>query len=392
MSVFHSFFLGGFECSTQRLRSAKRLDLIAATGHDRLVCQDYRQLQEYGIHAARDGLRWHLIERSPGRYDWSSVLPMVRAAAQTGMQVMWDVFHYGYPDGVDIWKPAFVERFARFAGAFARLLRDESDQPALLCPMNEISFVSWAGGDVHYLNPFASGRGMELKTQLVRASIAAIEAIWDADPRARIALIDPIIHIVADPERPHQHQLAADYVQVQYQAWDMLAGRQWPQLGGDERYLDLLGVNYYVDNQWIHEGPTLDIGHPQYRPVQELLLDVYRRYERPIFIGETGIEGERRAAWLRYIGGEVQAAIAAGAQIEGVCLYPVLDYLGWDDERHCETGLFGLPDAHDRRAVHHPLAEELRRQQARFEPAGAAAIRQIKPRRSAHASPFVPMD
>ncbi|MCU0544531.1 MAG: hypothetical protein MUE44_20570 [Oscillatoriaceae cyanobacterium Prado104] len=32
--MFQSFFMGGFECSTHKLRSGKRLDVTAATGHE----------------------------------------------------------------------------------------------------------------------------------------------------------------------------------------------------------------------------------------------------------------------------------------------------------------------------------------------------------------------
>jgi hypothetical protein len=56
-SLFRSFFLGGFECSTHRRRDGLRLDLIAATRHDLLAEEDYRQLAEHGTHAARDGAR-----------------------------------------------------------------------------------------------------------------------------------------------------------------------------------------------------------------------------------------------------------------------------------------------------------------------------------------------
>ena len=45
-------------------------------------------------------------------------------------------------------------------------------------------------------NPMARGRGTELKVQLVRASIAAIEAIRNVDPRARFVQIDPVINVV----------------------------------------------------------------------------------------------------------------------------------------------------------------------------------------------------
>ncbi len=56
-SLFRSFFLGGFECSTLRRADGRRLDLIAGTRHDLSAEEDYRQLTEHGIHAARDGVR-----------------------------------------------------------------------------------------------------------------------------------------------------------------------------------------------------------------------------------------------------------------------------------------------------------------------------------------------
>ena len=48
-TLFKSFFIGGFECSTHRRRDRKRLDLIAATGHDRNAKADYQMLAEHGI-------------------------------------------------------------------------------------------------------------------------------------------------------------------------------------------------------------------------------------------------------------------------------------------------------------------------------------------------------
>ena len=42
----------------------------------------------------------------------------------------------------------------------------------------------------------------------------------------------------------------------------------------------------------------------------------------------------------------------AGVPVEGICLYPVLDYPGWADERHCPVGLLGFADESGRRCVH----------------------------------------
>lgn len=361
-TLFAGFFQGGFECSTHRRHDDRRLDLIAATGHDRHAAADYAIMAAHDLRTVRDGARWHLIERTPGHYDWSSFLPMLRAARDQGLQVIWDICHYGWPDDLDIWRPVFVERFARFAAALAQLVRDEGIAVPFYAPVNEISYWAWAGGDHALFNPLARGRGQELKHQLVRATIAAIEAVRAVEPRARFVQIDPVIHVL--PAKPGDHQAAEAHREAQYEAWDLLTGRAWPGLGGKPEYLDILGVNYYSDNQWFHGGATVPLGHPAYRPFQGILAEVYQRYRRPILIAETGAEGEARAPWLRYVAGQAFAAMQRGVPVEGICLYPVQDYPGWFDERHCSTGLIGVPDSQGQRILHSPLQAELRTQQA----------------------------
>ncbi len=339
---------------------------MAATLHDRFVVADYRRLLRAGIATAREGVRWHRVERSPGRYDMSSLLPLVRAARDTGVQVIWDLCHYGWPEDLDVFRPEFVDRFAEYARAVACLISEETDEPPVWVPVNEISFLSWAGGEVAYLNPFATAQGFELKTQLIRASLATIDAVWEVDPRARILHADPAIHIVAAPDRPEDIPEAEAKRLAQYQAWEMLAGQIWPQLGGDARYLDLLGVNYYPSNQWVMDGPKVNQGDPLYRPFREILEEIWQRFGRPMLIAETGAEGDARAPWLRYVAEEVRAARRAGVPVEGVCLYPIVDYPGWDDDRHCPSGLWGFPDARGERPVYLPLAQELERQGERL--------------------------
>ncbi len=362
-TLFQSAFLGGFECSTHRRDDGCRLDLIAATGHDRAVVQDYRAMLGHGIRTVRDGVRWHLIETAPGRYDWSSLLPMLRAARQLDVQVVWDLCHYGFPDDIDIWRPQFVERFACFAAAVAALVRDETDGVPFYCPVNEIAYWSWAGGDRGMMNPCAHGRGFELKHQLVRAAIAGMDAVRAVDPRARFVHVDPVINVVASPDRPEDREESLAYTRAQYQSWDMIAGELWPGLGGRPDLLDIIGVNYYSDNQWFLGGGTVERGDPHYKPFREILAAVWERFRRPILIAETGAEGDARAPWLEYVTAEAVAAVEAGVLVEGICLYPILDYPGWTNERHCPVGLLGYLE-NGRRCVHRPLADALARQQA----------------------------
>ena len=373
LPLFPSFFMGGFECASHQLLSGRRLDLTAATGHDRYAFEDYQRLREYGMAAARDGIRWHLIEPTPYCYDFSSVLPMLRAARETRTQIIWDLCHYGWPNDLDIFSTDFIKRFSSVVNAFVHVLNEESELPLFIAPINEISFFAWAGGESAYLNPFRTDRPHELKAQLVRAAIEGIEAAWSVNPRTRIVHTDPLINVVHNLARPEEFDLAEYYRLLMFQAWDMLAGRRRPDLGGAEKYLDIIGVNYYPNNQWLcgetsfHPERWLEVSDPQYRRLSSLLGEVYERYQRPLFIAETGTESDGRADWLRYVSEEVCDALNLGIPIEGICLYPIVDFPGWGDDRHCETGLWGMANGQGHREVHFPLAAELRTQEKAIE-------------------------
>jgi beta-glucosidase/6-phospho-beta-glucosidase/beta-galactosidase len=363
---FRSFFMGGFECSTFYRRNGTRLDLVASTKHDVFCREDYLRLKRQELLVAREGLRWHLIETTPYQYDFRSVLPMVRNAKELGIQVLWDLCHYGWPDGLEIFSAEFVRRFARFAGAFARLVRDEIEGQHFFAPVNEISFFSWAGGERAKIGPYVQKRGFELKCQLVRAAIAAMEAVWAEIPDARFLHVDPVVNVVANPKKPHLDANAEAYRRSQYQAWDMVAGRVCPELGGDEKYLDIVGVNYYPHNQWEYEGKMIPLTDPRYRPFSEILMEVYERYRRPMLIAETGTEARKRGGWLRYVGEQARFAMQAGVPLYGICLYPILNHPGWADDRHCHNGLWDYADKQGKREICRSLAQELKRQRTLF--------------------------
>jgi len=359
--LFRSFFLGGFESSTHRLRNGKRLDLVHSTRHDEFAYSDYRLLQKWNIRTARDGLRWPVIEQRPHHYDFSGTDAMLRAARDSGMQVVWDLWHYGWPDDIDIFSAAFVRRFVAFAAEAARHISDTTDAP-LVSPINEISFFSWAGGEGGVFNPFAQHRGDEMKRQLVRATVEAVHAMRDVNPNIRTFQIDPIINVVPRSAAPQDVADAENYRQSQFAAWDMILGRVQPELGGAEDLIDVIGVNYYIHNQFVWQGHMIVPSDPRYRHVSTMLQELHARYQRPLFIAETGIEDDTRPAWLRYICKEAFTAWAGGVPIEGICLYPILNHPGWDDDRHCYNGMFDYADDHGNRDVFEPLARELARQ------------------------------
>jgi len=361
--LFRSYWQAGFECSTHVLKNGKRLDEVSMTGHDRFARQDYRRLRERGILTAREGLRWHLIETQPGRYDFSSALCILEAAQREGIQIVWDLFHFGWPPHLDIFAREWLDSFVELSARFARVLRREISEPAFVAPVNEISFMAWAGGDTAYLNPFQKGRGPELKRQLVRGFILSAQALRGELANARLVSPEPAIHIVGDPNNPRDVRQAAEYRSSMFEAWDMIAGRAQPELGGAESFLDVIGINYYDRNQWWNFGKTIRRDEPEYRPFREIVTEIHERYRRPLFISETGTEDDDRPGWLAYVAGELRAARKLGVIVQGICLYPILNHPGWDDDRHCYNGLWDYPGPGGSREIYRPLAEEIERQE-----------------------------
>jgi len=364
--MFDSFFQAGFECSSHRRKDGVRLDLIRATGHDRHIRQDYDLCAQLGLRTLRDGLRWHLIETVPGKYDWSSWMPALEAAEEAGVQIIWDLFHYGSPDHVDQSAPDFADRFTQFALAAVEVQQSISRRPPLVCPLNEINFMSWAV-EVEYFPRVGPRQVGWFKRQLARTGIAAARAIKDRWPNAFISWAEPLVHVAPRSHRRPEVRAAEKYRQGQFEAYDWITGRAEPELGGDPSLADVIGLNFYPHNQWYLNGPTIPMGHHEYRPLADMLLEVSERYGKPLFISETGAEGSGRPAWLHYVCDEVRSAQSHGARVEGICLYPITAYPGWDNSRHCHVGLLSSIVSEGTRHVYEPLLEELERQRMRFD-------------------------
>jgi beta-glucosidase/6-phospho-beta-glucosidase/beta-galactosidase len=375
--------MGGFESACHVNEAGVRLDMLQATQHDTFVAEDYRGLLSMRIGTARDTVRWHRVEVAPGVFDFSSVDPYIRAANDSGMEVIWDLLHYGWPDGLDIYSEAFVARFAALCAATARHLRNRVPAPRFYTPINELSFFAWAAGEVGWFFPYGKQRGGELKRQLVRSWIAGVDAIRGVDPDARIVSVEPLIHTV--PPRGSENDRARSDAQneSQWEAWDMIAGRLQPDLGGHEQYLDIIGVNFYHDNQWEVPGGEKIHWHLKPRdsrwvPLSRLLGGAYDRYRRPMIIGETSHVGCGRAEWIRELTDEVLLAIASGLPLEGICLYPIIDRFEWNDPTHWHnSGLWDFnvePDGTLRRVLNEQYAEELCRSQRRLARLGFGAV------------------
>ncbi len=344
--LFKSYFMGGFECADHINRHGVRVNLLKETQHDQRTEEDFRLLQELDIKTVREGICWSEVEKTPYKYDFSEVLQRMQAAQNLGMQVIWDLIHFGYPDGLWPTHPQFETRFVSLCRAFAEFYRHNCSEPLLVVPVNEISFLSWYSGEDRGTVPYAIHNGWDIKYHLCKAAISGIEVLKEVLPDCRIVMVEPLVKIHCNGDEPEHLMRKNEY---QFEAMDIIGGRLCPELRGKEEYLEILGFNYYWNCQWKGEGESLCWPHPERTPLHVLLKSAYERYGKPMFLSETGHFGDGRGIWLEEVAAECRLALEQGVDFHGICLYPVTDRPDWDDlQNYHNSGIFDFDLAGNR--------------------------------------------
>lgn len=383
--MFRSFFFAGFEGATGFNARREWFDQVAATHHDRHADEDYGRLREVGIYAAREAIRWPLVDCGGGKYDFSSVRPFVEASRRHEIDVIWDLFHYGYPKDIEIFSEEFPQRFADYCSAAARFICTHQHAPVCyFTPVNEPSYLAWAAGEVGRFAPHCHGRGEELKMVLVRAAIAGINAIRAVVPSARIVNVDPLCHVVPPNGRMDLLSDVHDFnYRAVFESWDMLAGRARPELGGSREHLDIVGINYYWTNQWELGENSIPLAHddPRRVPLARLVRRAWKRYGGELLITETAHVHDMRPAWIDYVASECESLLNDHIPLRGVCLYPILGMPEWHSpEEWVPMGLWDILHEHParERELCKPVWEALRHAQ-RLEERHSAAAQIVRP-------------
>lgn len=367
---FQSFWMAGYECSDKLNTHRERVDLMTLTDHTEQLDADYKLLQSFYISTVREGIRWSFVEFSPYQYNWTDVEKMMRCGIENNIQQIWDICHFGFPDNLSPLDADFTPRFVGICKEFVRLYRSISPYGALIItPINEVSFLSWLGGEVAGTVPYMLNNGWEVKYHLMKAFIAGVAAIKEIDPSVRILTTEPLVDMVPPLYATlEEEEEARSQNELQYQTLEMLCGNICPELGGKPAYLDILGFNFYYNNRWVinQQGflPWVNDNEddPRWRPLSEILAEAYNRYNRPFVITETSHSGEHRPDWMSSIAEECGIVLSADLPLWGVCLYPIIDRPDWDN-LSCwhHSGLWdhGVVN-HNERVLNEPYAKALR--------------------------------
>ena len=209
-------------------------------------------------------------------------------------------------------------------------------EPLIVTPINEVSFISWLGGDAGGTSPYCTKQGWEVKYGLMKAYIEGIEAIREEDPNVRIMTTEPLVNMVPPLNAtPKEIAFAKTLHENQFQMLDILSGKICPELRGKPEYLDILGFNFYYNNQWVAGTSNFlpwlnEVADPRWRPLSQLLIQAYERYHCPIVLSETSHPREDRPKWIRFMAQQCTAVLQQEVPLWGVCWYPIIDRPDWD--------------------------------------------------------------
>ncbi|HEV3401476.1 MAG TPA: family 1 glycosylhydrolase [Acidimicrobiales bacterium] len=339
-------FLGGFESTYQ---PAHDVDVTETTGHAARWRDDLDLLRSCGVSRLRYPVRWHRIEREPGRLHWDETDRVLGYQHDAGMRPAVDLVHHtSYPRWL---RSGFADRrfpgaYVRYVEAFARrypwieeyTLFNEPFTTFLLCgdegvwpphlrglkgfltlARNVMPAVAEASRALRELLPGARHLYVE-SCERASAATAAAEAFTAMANDRRFFLLDLLLGRPIALDRP----FVAEVLAVGGEAvMDIEPG-----------FVDVLGLDYYAHTQWQYfDGTgrgTTSSADPA--PLSGLIEEYWQRYRLPCVLGETNIRGypSDRASWLKYTLEQCEVARARGIPLEGYCWFPFVDSCDWD--------------------------------------------------------------
>jgi hypothetical protein len=308
-------FLENSDFQRRKAGNIYRHDEVKLIRHDKFLETDYQLMVDIGCVGIRDGARWYITHPAPGKFDWTWLDRVVNAAGKFNLTLYLDLWHYGYPDWLDIMRADAPGHFAEFAVQIAQRY------PAIThyCVANEPSLLVDFGGRKGRWRPFLRQKDpVALRQQISRMIITASQAILDVRPAAQLIL----------PEPWH----ATDRVAEDEQAAviDTVLGLRDPEAGGSSQYITVIGLNHYRDS-------TLP-------PFHRLILNAQKRWpDKPLWFTETSgpPTGWQQAEWFWWMLAETRLANIAGADIPVFTWAPAISMYDWVDEtKHLANGIW----------------------------------------------------
>ncbi|HSX14667.1 MAG TPA: glycoside hydrolase family 1 protein [Candidatus Saccharimonadales bacterium] len=304
--------------------------------------------QSIGLRAYRFSIEWSRIEPEPGRYDQAELAHygrVIAAARKRNIEPLVCLWHWTLP----VWlsdrggwsKRANVKHYIEFVRTVSTAL---GPKVKFWLTLNEPEVYAF---NVYMLGNWLSKRHnpwlyFHSLGNMIRGHRAAYRLIKAKFPEAQVGLADDNIYFDAF-DRKWVNRIAA-----------AIGTLFWNHLFMDRirKQTDFIGLNYYhhvrVDYWRIRneERYRSDMGWELYpRGLYFLILNLQRRYHKPIYITEHGLadaSDKHRAWYITESLKQVKRAMDHGADVRGYLHWSLIDNFEWDSGFWPRFGLIAV--------------------------------------------------
>lgn len=351
-SVPFFMFATGIEGSYPTIHGGRtRVDEMEKCGHYDQWRKDFECVQELGIRFLRYGPPLHRIWQGPGRYDWDFPDETFADLRRRDIIPIADLCHFGVPDWIgNFQNPDFPERFAQFAGDFAKRYH----WIQLYTPINEMFVAATFSALYGWWNEQkADDRSyVTALKHIVGANVRAMHEILKVRRDALFIQSESTEYFHAsNPSaigpaelRNARRFLALDLnygIRVNSDMLEYLLDNGMTRkeyhyfLDNHLRHHCIMGNDYYVTNEHRVEpdGSTHTAGEVfGYGPITR---QYYDRYHLPVMHTETNKregdgDGQQSVNWLWKQWANVLRLRNDGIPIVGFTWYSLTDQVDWD--------------------------------------------------------------
>lgn len=338
---------------------------------------DIPLITSLGATAYRLSLEWARLEPKRGQWDeaaWAGYRARLEALVKAHVTPVVTLLHFTHPawfhQETPWHTPASLEAWARFVKRCASLLEG---LPVHVTTLNEPNVLLLGGYLAGMVPPgLADGRlAFTAMANLARAHAIARAALKEGHAERPIGIaqnmlvfapgrrwhpLDQALTRLADGNYNHAFLEALTTGQLRLQMPGFTAGKE--TIDGARDSMDFTGLNYYsrahlrfvprapfvqFEFKDVHGRGLTDIGWEWYPEGFGQLLRQLKRYGKPVWVTENGLDdrsGQRRSRYLYEHWQQLLAARAEGVDVRGYLHWSLLDNFEWLEGFEPRFGLY----------------------------------------------------
>ncbi len=296
-----------------------------ACDHYNRFREDFDIAKSLGHNAHRFSIEWSRIEPEEGKFNEKEIehyREVIRALRERGMEPFVTLWHWTLPVWVAEqtgWRSEkTIFYFSRFCERVASEFKNEVKFWMIL---NEAG--SWTA-DAYLFGERPPGErnifaAVRVYFNLVRAHKEVYAKLKKVNPDFAVGVATSIELLGPWMSSPFIHYLRNFFFRDRIRS-----------------HLDFIGVNYYQRKNVLGRprGKVSDRGWEIYpRGLYDVLMALWHRYRKPLFISENGLADARDALRAEFIGDHIlwmKKAMADGADVRGYFHWSLLDNFEWE--------------------------------------------------------------